>query len=47
MFDIFCMQITDDPVDLPAHTQYTRWNGTHLDTMDSVSEETKMIMGWF
>jgi len=33
MFDIFCMQITDDPVDLPAHTEYTRWNGTHLDTI--------------
>ena len=33
MFDIFCMQITDEPVDLPAHTQYTRWNGTHLDTI--------------
>ena len=33
MFDIFCMQITDDPVDLPAHTQYTRYNGTHLDTI--------------
>ena len=27
------MQITDEPVDLPAHTQYTRWNGTHLDTI--------------
>ena len=33
MFDIFCMQITDHSVDLPAHTQYTRWNGTHLDTI--------------
>ena len=33
MFDIFCMQITDDPANLPAHTQYTRYNGTHLDTI--------------
>ena len=33
MFDIFCMQITGSTVDLPAHTQYTRWNGTHLDTI--------------
>jgi len=33
MFDIFCMQITGGTVDLPAHTQYTRWNGTHLDTI--------------
>jgi len=33
MFDIFCMQITGNNVDLPAHTQYTRWNGTHLDTI--------------
>ena len=33
MFDIFCMQITGNTVDLPAHTQYTRWNGTHLDTI--------------
>jgi len=33
MFDIFCMQITGEQVDLPAHTQYTRWNGTHLDTI--------------
>ena len=33
MFDIFCMQITGNNVDLPANTQYTRWNGTHLDTI--------------
>lgn len=33
MFDIFCMQITGDKVDLPAHTEFTRWNGTHLDTI--------------
>ena len=33
MFDIFCMQITGAETDLPAHTQYTRWNGTHLDTI--------------
>jgi len=33
MFDIFCMQVTDNTVDLPAHTRYTRWNGTHLDTI--------------
>ena len=33
MFDIFCMQITNDNVDLPAHTKFTRWNGTHLDTI--------------
>jgi hypothetical protein len=33
MFDIFCMQITGGKVDLPAHTEFTRWNGTHLDTI--------------
>lgn len=27
------MQITGDKVDLPAHTEFTRWNGTHLDTI--------------
>ena len=27
------MQITNDNVDLPAHTKFTRWNGTHLDTI--------------
>jgi len=27
------MQITGGKVDLPAHTEFTRWNGTHLDTI--------------
>ena len=33
MFDIFCMQMGDKSPNLPAHTQYTRYNNTHLDTI--------------
>lgn len=32
MFDIFCMKMGGKTT-LPNHTQYTRWNGTHLDTI--------------
>ena len=46
MFDIFCMQITDEPVDLPAHTQYTRWNGTHLDTIRRCVNRARTEFVW-
>ena len=46
MFDVFCMQITDEPVDLPAHTQYTRWNGTHLDTIRRCVNRARTEFVW-
>jgi len=46
MFDIFCMQITNNEVDLPNHTQYTRWNGTHLDTIRRCVNRARTEFVW-
>ena len=46
MFDIFCMQMTDSKVELPTHTQYTRYNGTHLDTIKRCVNRAKTEYVW-
>jgi hypothetical protein len=45
MFDIFCMQMGGD-TQLPAHTQYTRYNNTHLATIKRIVERARTEYVW-
>ena len=45
MFDIYCMQMGGETT-LPAHTQYTRYNNTHLATIKRIVERAKTEYVW-
>jgi len=45
MFDIYCMQMGGETI-LPAHTQYTRYNNTHLATIKRIVERSKTEYVW-
>lgn len=45
MFDIFCMQMGGN-TDLPPHTQYTRYNNTHLATIKRCVERATTEYVW-
>ena len=45
MFDIYCMQMGGG-TQLPAHTQYTRYNNTHLATIKRIVERACTEYVW-
>ena len=45
MFDIYCMQMGGN-TELPAHTQYTRYNNTHLATIKRIVEKARTEYVW-
>ena len=45
MFDIYCMQMGGE-TNLPAHTQYTRYNNTHLATIKRIVEKASTEYVW-
>lgn len=45
MFDIYCMKMGGD-TKLPAHTQYTRYNNTHLATIKRIINKAKTEYVW-
>jgi hypothetical protein len=45
MFDIYCMQMGGETT-LPAHTQYTRYNNTHLATIKRIVERARTEYVW-
>ena len=45
MFDIYCMQMGGETT-LPAHTQYTRYNNTHLATIKRIVEKSRTEYVW-
>lgn len=45
MFDIYCMQMGGQ-TKLPAHTQYTRYNNTHLATIKRIVERARTEYVW-
>jgi len=45
MFDIFCMQMGGETI-LPTHTQFTRYNNTHLATIKRIVERAKTKYVW-
>ena len=47
MFDIFCMAMGgDSSLALPSHTQFTRYNGTHLDTIRRLVNRSSTEYMW-
>ena len=45
MFDIYCMQMGGS-TQLPAHTEYTRYNNTHLATIKRIVERARTEYVW-
>ncbi len=45
MFDIYCMQMGGETT-LPAHTEYTRYNNTHLATIKRIVEKARTEYVW-
>ena len=45
MFDIYCMKMGGKTT-LPAHTQYTRYNNTHLATIKRIVEKARTEYVW-
>ena len=46
MFDIYCMQMGGTSHGLPAHTNYTRYNNTHLATIKRIVEHARTEYVW-
>jgi len=46
MFDIYCMQMGGTARGLPSHTKFTRYNNTHLATINRIVEHARTEYVW-